>query len=101
MPKVHLLNTGYIGDGVASSVSLIEADGALVVVDPGMVRTQGAILDPIGRLGYRPEEVTDVIISHHHPDHTMNIALFRNASVHDHWATYREDRWDSRSAEGL
>lgn len=101
MPRVHLLSSGYIGDGVASSVSLIEADGSLIVVDPGMVRERGAILDPIKALGHRPEDVTDVIISHHHPDHTMNIALFPDASVHDHWATYRDDRWDSRPADGL
>lgn len=101
MPRVHLLSAGYIGDGVASSVALVEADDALIVVDPGMVRTRGAILDPIAGLGYRPEDVTDVVISHHHPDHTMNIALFPNASVHDHWATYRDDRWTSRAAEGF
>lgn len=101
MPRVHLLSPGYIGDGVASSVSLIEADGAVIVVDPGMVRARGVILDPIGELGYQPDDVTDVIISHHHPDHTMNIALFPNASVHDHWATYRNDTWISRPAEGF
>lgn len=101
MPRVHLLNTGYLGDGVASSVSLIEADEALIVVDPGMVRDRGMILDPIGALGFSPDQVTDVVISHHHPDHTMNIALFPEASVHDHWATYRGDRWTSRPAEGF
>lgn len=101
MPRVHLLNAGYVGDGVASSVSLVEADGALIVVDPGMVRSFQAILDPIAALGHRPEDVTDVIISHHHPDHTMNIALFPHASVHDHWAIYRHDQWTSRPAEGF
>ena len=35
----------------------------------------------------------DVIISHHHPDHTINIALFPNARVNDHWAVYKDDQW--------
>ncbi len=52
-------------------------------------------------LGYDPEDVTDVVISHHHPDHTINIALFPNARVHDHWAIYHGDSWDSRPAEGF
>ena len=52
-------------------------------------------------LGVAPAEVTDVILSHHHPDHTMNIALFPNARVHDHWAVYENDIWISRPAEGF
>ena len=76
MPTIHVLNDGYVGERVASTVSLIEAGDALVVVDPGMVSTRGVILDPIAALGFAAEDVTDVVISHHHPDHTINIALF-------------------------
>ena len=101
MPRVHLLSPGYAGGRVASSVSLIEAEGALIVVDPGMVVSRSAILDPLMRLGHAPADVTDVVVSHHHPDHTMNIALFPEAAVHDHWATYRNDEWISRPAEGV
>jgi hypothetical protein len=25
----------------------------------------------------------------HHPDHTVNAALFPNARIHDHWAIYQ------------
>jgi len=41
--------------------------------------------------------VTDVIFSHHHPDHTLNAALFRNARFHDVWAIYQNDVWDDRT----
>jgi glyoxylase-like metal-dependent hydrolase (beta-lactamase superfamily II) len=101
MPRVQVLCPGYVGDRVASTVTLIEADGALIIVDPGMVSSRGMILDPLRSLGHGVEEVTDVVVSHHHPDHTMNIALFPDARVHDHWATYRDDVWDSRPAEGF
>ncbi len=101
MPRVHVLTSGYVGERVASTVSMIEATDALIVVDPGMVRSPSVILDPIVRLGYQPEDVTDVIISHHHPDHTINIALFPKARVHDHWAMYENDIWTSRPAEGF
>ena len=100
MAKFHLLNAGYVGGRVASTVSLIEARAALIVVDPGMVASTSLILDPIWRLGRSAGEVTDVILSHHHPDHTINIALFPEARVHDHWAVYRGDVWESRPAEG-
>ena len=51
--------------------------------------------------GFEPAQITDVIISHHHPDHTINIGMFPNARVHDHWAVYHYDTWDSRPAEGF
>lgn len=101
MALIHVLTAGYVGERTASTVSLIEAGDAIVVVDPGMVVSRSAILDPIAALGYGPGQVTDVIVSHHHPDHTMNIALFPNAAVHDHWAIYRNDVWTSRPAEGF
>jgi glyoxylase-like metal-dependent hydrolase (beta-lactamase superfamily II) len=101
MARVHVLTAGYGGGRVASTVSLIASDDRLVVVDPGMVASRSMILDPIKRLGYAAEDITDVVISHHHPDHTINIALFPNALVHDHWATYQDDVWDSRPAEGF
>lgn len=101
MPRIHLLTAGYVGPRTASTVSLVEAEESLVVVDPGMVASRSLILEPIAELGHQPEDVTDVVISHHHPDHTVNIALFPNARVHDHWATYQDDVWLSRPAEGF
>jgi glyoxylase-like metal-dependent hydrolase (beta-lactamase superfamily II) len=101
MPSFHLLNVGYGGDRVASTISLIDAGPALIVIDPGMVSSTSVILDPIAGLGRSPEEVTDVILSHHHPDHTINVALFPNARIHDHWAIYKDDIWTSRPAEGF
>jgi glyoxylase-like metal-dependent hydrolase (beta-lactamase superfamily II) len=41
-----------------------------------------------------------VVFSHHHPDHTVNAALFPNARIHDHWAIYEGDRWIDRDADG-
>ena len=101
MAEFHILAVGYGGERVASTVSLVVSEGSLVVIDPGMVASRSVILDPVTALGYRPEDITDVVISHHHPDHTINIALFPNAKVHDHWAIYDGDSWDSRPAEGF
>jgi glyoxylase-like metal-dependent hydrolase (beta-lactamase superfamily II) len=101
MAGFHILSVGYGGERVASTVSLVVSGNSLVVIDPGMVASRSVILDPVASLGYRPEDITDVVISHHHPDHTINIALFPNARVHDHWAIYERDSWDSRPAEGF
>jgi glyoxylase-like metal-dependent hydrolase (beta-lactamase superfamily II) len=95
-----VLHEGYGSAGVASTVGYVEDAGLRLVTDPGMVRDRSLILEPLRGLGVAPEQVTDVVFSHHHPDHTLNAALFPNARFHDHWAIYSGDEWTWRDAEG-
>lgn len=99
--EIHVLFEGYIGEHTASTVALIRDGDARIVWDPGMVPSQRVITEPLRRLGVEPQDVTDVIMSHHHPDHTLNVGMFPNARVHDHWATYRGDLWVDRECEGF
>ena len=102
MARLDVLFAGYGGDGVASTVSLVRDGEVVIVVDPGMVPARASILEAMRHLGVAPEQVTDIVLSHHHPDHTMNIALFpEDVRVHDHWAVYQRDRWTARPAEGV
>ncbi|MCX4405903.1 MULTISPECIES: MBL fold metallo-hydrolase [unclassified Streptomyces] len=96
----HVLTTGYAHDRVASTVTLLTEDDTVAVVDPGMVADRRLILGPLAKLGIEPQEVTDVVFSHHHPDHTLNAALFPEARFHDHMAVYRDDIWEDRDADG-
>jgi glyoxylase-like metal-dependent hydrolase (beta-lactamase superfamily II) len=103
MATVHLLHPGYIredGTRVGSSISLVRDGDALIVVDPGMVASRAHILDPLAALGVSAEAVTHIFLSHHHPDHTMNVALFPNAEVIDFWARYRDDLWLDHGGDG-
>ena len=86
---------------VVGTVSLVRDAGRVVVVDPGMVADREDLLGPLAALGVRPEDVTDVVISHHHPDHTVNIALFPVVPVHDVQAVYEGARWTRRPADGV
>jgi glyoxylase-like metal-dependent hydrolase (beta-lactamase superfamily II) len=99
---VTVLSAGYIGPRTASTVGYV-ADGELrLVIDPGMVADrQAAILGPLAAAGADPAGITDVVFSHHHPDHTINAALFPAARYHDHWAVYFNDHWTTRDAEGF
>ena len=100
MASVHLLHAGYTGDRTASSIALVRDGDALIVVDPGMVRSRALILDPLRDQGVDPEAVTHVFLSHHHTDHTMNVALFPNAEVVDFWARYKDDLWMDMPGDG-
>jgi glyoxylase-like metal-dependent hydrolase (beta-lactamase superfamily II) len=78
---VHVLQAGYAreADGVehvGSTVTLILDGDAVIVVDPGMVEARAALLAALTAHGPAPADVTDVVFSHHHPDHTVNAALF-------------------------
>jgi glyoxylase-like metal-dependent hydrolase (beta-lactamase superfamily II) len=99
--QLDILTEGYADDRVASTVVLVRDAGRVIVVDPGMVAHRDAILRPLRELGIDPRSVTDVIFSHHHPDHTLNAALFSEARFHDHWAIYKDDVWTDRPADGF
>jgi glyoxylase-like metal-dependent hydrolase (beta-lactamase superfamily II) len=100
MTSVDLLHAGYAHDRVGSSITLVRDGEALIVADPGMVARRSLILDPLAALGVSPDAVTHVFLSHHHPDHTVNIALFPNAEVVDFWARYRDDLWLDHEGDG-
>jgi len=101
MTTVDVLTAGYVrSPNVASTVALVRDGDASIVVDPGMVARRSAILDPLAALGVAPGDVTHVFLSHHHPDHTMNVALFPNAEVVDFWARYRDDLWLDHDGDG-
>ncbi len=103
--QVHVLHAGYVredsdGEHVGGTVTLITEGDTAVIVDPGLVSSRQALLAALAATGVAAEAVTDVVFSHHHPDHTVNAALFPNARIHDHWAIYDGDLWHSRDADG-
>ena len=104
--EVHVLFNGYVDTArspwsVASTVTYVSDGDVQVIVDPGFVPGTDAILGPLRDRGIQPQDITDVVFSHHHPDHTVNAALFPEVRIHDHWAIYRHDTWQPRPAEGF
>lgn len=104
--RFHLLHAGYVGPEddsgmrVGSSVAYATQGDVHVIVDPGLVARPGAILEPLRDLGVDPEQITDVVFSHQHIDHTLNAALFPAARFHDFAAVYQGDLWRDEDAEG-
>ena len=101
--RVDILVEGSLtstGGGVASSCTLIRDRDRTIVVDPGMAPSANSILDALAALGVTPEAVTDVVLGHHHPDHTIHAGHFPNAAVHDHWAIYRGTDWEDSECDG-
>ena len=100
--RLDVLVEGYARlPHVAGTVSLVRDADRVVVVDPGMVADRDLILGPLRELGVRPEDVTDVVVSHHHLDHTVNVALFPVVPVHDFQSVIEGDTFTRRAADGV
>jgi glyoxylase-like metal-dependent hydrolase (beta-lactamase superfamily II) len=100
--RLDVLVEGYARlPHVAGTVSLVRDADRVVVVDPGMVADRDLILRPMRELGVRPEDVTDVVLSHHHLDHNVNIALFPVVPVHDFQSVIEGDVFTRRDADGV
>jgi glyoxylase-like metal-dependent hydrolase (beta-lactamase superfamily II) len=100
--RIDILVEGSLtstGGGVASSCTLIRDGDRVIVVDPGMAESARSILDPLAALGLGVEDVTDVVLGHHHPDHTIHAGHFPNAAIHDHWAIYRGTDWEDSECD--
>jgi glyoxylase-like metal-dependent hydrolase (beta-lactamase superfamily II) len=101
-----VLHNGYVGPEddaglhVGSTITLVSQGEVHVIVDPGLVVSTALILDPLRALGLDPEQITDVVFSHQHIDHTLNAALFPAARFHDFAAVYQGDVWRDDDAEG-
>ena len=101
--RVDILVEGSLtstGGGVASSCTLIRDADHVIVVDPGMAESAESILGPLAALGVTPEDVSEVVLGHHHPDHTIHAGHFPNAAIHDHWAIYRGTDWEDSECDG-
>jgi glyoxylase-like metal-dependent hydrolase (beta-lactamase superfamily II) len=100
--RFDVLVEGYARPpNVAETVSLVRDADRVVVVDPGMVAHRDLILGRLRELGLGPEDVTDIVLSHHHRDHTVNIALFPVVPIHDFQWVIEAHHLTRRAADGV
>jgi glyoxylase-like metal-dependent hydrolase (beta-lactamase superfamily II) len=64
-----------------SSVTIVLTEQHRIVVDTGLLGEGDRILQGLSRLPLRPKEVTLVVNTHQHPDHTGNNHLFSGAKI--------------------
>ncbi|ANH79701.1 MBL fold metallo-hydrolase [Niabella ginsenosidivorans] len=95
----HFRSTEHID--MAMNVPLIKTKDRLILLDTGMGifadDNTGLLLKSLGAAGFSPDQITDVFISHAHPDHIGGVIneqdqlVFPNAKIfiakteHDFW----------------
>jgi glyoxylase-like metal-dependent hydrolase (beta-lactamase superfamily II) len=98
---------------IAMMVWLLEGNSRHILVDAGFYRDQFMKQwkpvdymrpsEAIARVGLKPEDITDVIVSHLHWDHADGVDLFPNARTwiqKDELEYYAGSAWQSRGTHG-
>lgn len=73
VPGLFLLDLGGV------NAYLITHDG-MTLVDTGSPGDGPRILDALAELGYSPQDLTHILITHHHPDHSGGLAMLKQAT---------------------
>ena len=60
-----------------SNAYIVDGDSGVVLVDTGMPKRHGVILDALKAIGREPGQVTAIAITHAHVDHAGNAATLR------------------------
>lgn len=94
MNKVKVLIEGYakeLRDGwlASSTTTLIEANGKLIISDPGCNREK--LLKSLEKEKTETRDIDFVFLTHGHIDHTILAGIFENAKIVDELYVYDKD----------
>lgn len=94
MNEVKVLIEGYakqIENGwiASSTVTLIQADGKNIIVDPGCNRQK--LLQELEKSNLKTTDIDFVVLTHSHTDHSLLCGIFENAKVLNSYEIYTND----------
>jgi N-acyl homoserine lactone hydrolase len=85
--RIDILVHGYPGRSVChgslgwSTIVLLRGHGRIALIDVGAFGVRHLLQEKLKALGLKPEDVTDVILTHSHFDHSINWTLFSQANI--------------------
>ncbi|MBV9789772.1 MAG: MBL fold metallo-hydrolase [Chloroflexi bacterium] len=78
-PHVHVLPLGAV------NVFLIEDGDQITVIDTGYKDSEKPILTAVQSLGKQPTDITNIVLTHCHPDHAGSVAALKDATNARTW----------------
>jgi N-acyl homoserine lactone hydrolase len=85
--QIDIIVQGYPGKSVChgglgwSTIALLRGHGKVVLIDVGSFSQRQPIIDRLKAHGLAPADVTDVLLTHSHWDHSINWVMFPTARV--------------------
>lgn len=85
---IDIIVHGYPGKSVChgalgwSTIALLRGQGRVVLVDAGSFGMRRLLIDGLARHGLKPSDVTDLLLTHSHWDHSVNWTLVPEARIH-------------------
>jgi glyoxylase-like metal-dependent hydrolase (beta-lactamase superfamily II) len=85
--EIDILVQGYPGKSVChgglgwSSVVLLRGHGRIALIDAGSFGMRPILIPRLKARGVSPPEVTDLLLTHSHHDHSVNWTLFKEARI--------------------
>jgi len=104
MYRIDVLVQGFPGKSVChgglgwSTIALLRGGGRCILIDVGAFGVRKHLAKQLAAQGVKPEDVTDVVLTHAHYDHAVNFTLFPRATV---WIGEEELRWASAQPPGF
>ena len=86
--KIEIAVQGYPGKAVChgglgwSTIVLMQGHGRIILIDTGSFGQRQLILDRLSAHQLTPSDVSDVILTHSHWDHSVNWVMFPKARIH-------------------
>ena len=86
--EIEVAVQGYPGKAVChgglgwSTIALLRGHGRVALIDTGSFGQRQLILDRLAANGLSPRDVTDVLLTHSHWDHSVNWVMFPKATIY-------------------
>ena len=84
---IDIVVQGFPGKSVChgglgwSSVVLVRAHGRILLVDTGGFSMRTMLIKRFAERGLKPADITDLLLTHSHHDHSVNWTMFPNARI--------------------
>jgi len=84
---IDVMVTGYPGKTVChgglgwSTIVLLRGHGRVAMIDTGGMGVRRLLIERLKERGLKPEDVTDLLLSHAHYDHMLNWTLVSHARI--------------------
>jgi len=85
--EINIIVHGFPGKSVCHgslgfcTIVLVRRGDRLALVDVGSFGQRDLLIDQLAERGLAPKDVTDVLLTHSHYDHSVNWTLFKDANI--------------------